>query len=288
MSSLSTKMARTALRAALDVRRKGAVSREAPVNIFDMSEKLGIEVKFAGSNSFGGMWVKQSKTILVPSLRPAGRQSFTCAHELGHWHFDHGTKVDLLDDQEISASNEDEEILVNAFAGFILMPPWAIERAFRRRGWNLQTCNPIHAFSISCQMGVSYEALITHLCNSLRLITRSHADALFSVSPKEIREEMLHGARVARLVIVDCNWESVPIDLQVGEMALVAIDITLSGNSVKIVDKLPRGVVIEAITPGIGRLQADSLEWATFVRVCRKDFEGRSCYRHMEDPQPDD
>src|SRR5690349_9957124 len=90
-------LARIALRASFEVRRKGAVLFEDPICIYDFAEKLGLEVWFVGGASFGGMYAKDMGRLFVPSERPAGRKSFTCAHELAHWWFGHGTRVDDLD-----------------------------------------------------------------------------------------------------------------------------------------------------------------------------------------------
>ena len=89
-------LARRALRGALETRRRVRASTLDPVCVYDLAEQLGIEVKFFAGNSFGGMYVKTSQTILVPSLRPPGRRAFTCAHEIGHWFFGHGTRIDRL------------------------------------------------------------------------------------------------------------------------------------------------------------------------------------------------
>src|ERR1017187_220960 len=123
-------LARQGLRGALETRRRGTKSKSEPICVFDLAESLGVEVKFCPGNSFGGMYAKASRTILVPALRPQGRQAFTCAHELGHWFFEHGTHIDELDDMERERDDHPEERLVNHFASYLLMPPWAVEEAF--------------------------------------------------------------------------------------------------------------------------------------------------------------
>ena len=46
--------------------------------------------------------------IFISSLRPTGRQHFTCAHELGHHIFNHGMKIDELVSKKESSYNDDE------------------------------------------------------------------------------------------------------------------------------------------------------------------------------------
>ena len=284
MAYLSKAQARVALRAAIQTRRQANVAIDSPINVFDFAEKLGIEVKFAGIGSFGGMWVKQPKTILVPSQQPPGRQAFTCAHELGHWCFGHGTKVDLIDCQEAWTSNDEEELLANAYGGFLLMPIWTFKRCFERRQWTIGKCSPLQVFTIAGQLGVSYEALIKHACFSLDLMSRKHSDELLSTTPRKIASQVMPNHNGSRLLVIDSAWETVPIDLQVGEYAALPRDTQFIGKCVRLVASYDQSKIVEAMTPGMDRVWTKKPDWSAFVRVCRKEFEGRSTYRHLEDP----
>ena len=103
-------LARRALRGALEVRKKAGLSLSLPICIYDLAgETLKVEVRFQAGPSFGGMYAKETQTILVPSERPAGRRAFTCAHELGHWYFKHGTRLEDLIEQESWELEEEEE-----------------------------------------------------------------------------------------------------------------------------------------------------------------------------------
>lgn len=284
MTFLGKAHLRNALRAALQTRHRMGIDNESPINVFDLAERLRIEVKFAGIGSFGGMWVKHPKTILISSLRPAGRQVYTCAHELGHWCFGHGMKVDLTDTQEIWQSNDEEELLANTYAGFLLMPSWAVKRAFNRRSWSIADCTPLQLYTVACQLGVSYEALVTHMCYSLNFIARAQAQDLLLETPKAIRTKVFPSISNQRLIIVDSAWEVVPIDLQVGEHVLLPANVTNTGRCLSSVESNDNSLVLKADSPGITRLQNHHNDWSAFVRVCRRDFEGRSVYRYLEDP----
>lgn len=285
MTYLSTNVIRGALRAALQTRQKLSIPNESPINVFDLAERLGIEVKFASIGSFSGMWVKDPPTILVSSLRPYGRQAFTCAHELGHWFFRHGLKVDLSEIHEIWQSSDQEELLVNTYAGFLLMPSWTIRRAFDHRSWLIEHCTPMQVYVVSCQLGVSYEALITHMCHSVKLISRAHAQRLLNESPSSIRSSTFPGLSSHRMVIVDKAWERVPIDLQVGDHVYLPNGAEASGKCVSQINGSDGRVILEAVRTGTARLHNALENWSAYARVSRKDFEGRSLYRHMEDPE---
>lgn len=279
-----TELARQGLRGALETRRRAGKSKSEPVCIFDLTEGLGIEVKFCPGNSLGGMYAKASQTILVPALRPAGRQAFTCGHELGHWFFGHGTRLDEWDDMERDRDDRPEERLVNHFASYLLMPPWAVEDAFARRRWNPGVCTPTQAYIIAGQFGVGYETLIQHLRWSLRLIPAYHAEELLKTTPKQLRRLVLGHDASRHLVIADRAWDSVAVDLQVGDAAILPEGVTLEGSSATVAGAHEMGVVVTGNVPGIARAESADGSWAVFVRVSRRDFVGRSTYRFMEDP----
>src|SRR5206468_1844508 len=131
---------RQALRAALEIRKRAAKANYEPICVFDLAENLGIEVKFFRGDSFEGMYAPASQTVIVPTLRPPGRQAFTCAHELGHWYFKHGTRIEELKFLDLQYNREPDEQLANVFAAHLLMPSWAVKHAFRRRGYEPGTC----------------------------------------------------------------------------------------------------------------------------------------------------
>ncbi len=269
------------------MRRRAGVTKSDPICVYDFAETLDLEVRFCGGNTFGGMYSRSSETILVPSLRPPGRQALTCAHEIGHWFFDHGTRVDELEDDGISSDNSPDELLANLFANYLLMPPWALDLAFERHRWRPADCTPLQAYTIASQMGVGYETLIQHLLWSSKTMSVSHGQALLKVTPKELRKSVLGHDNSPHLVIADKAWTRVCVDLRIADVAILPRDTRIEGAGVMIVDDVELGLAVEGKFPGIVRVESADHSWATFVRVCRMDFEGRSVYRHLEDPDVD-
>lgn len=276
--------ARQALRGALEVRRLAGVAHSEPVCVYDLAERLGLGVQFKGGSSFGGLYVKSSETILVPALRPPGRQAFTCAHELGHWYFGHGSHIDELTDTERFNNADPKEYLANLFAGYFLMTPWAVKETFTKRHWSFTTCTPIQVYIVAVQLGVGYETLIQHLRWSLKLISSSQAESLLKVKPIEIRNSILKNYPTRYLVVADLNWTTVSIDLQVDDIAIVPQNIVLEGKSATIIGEHEMGTVLKGDFRGISRIESYDGSWAAFVRVAPKDFIGINAYRHLEDP----
>lgn len=285
-----TALSRIALRAAIELRTKLSISETAPICIYDVAEKLGVEVRFLEGDSFEGMYYKDKEIILVPTMRPYGRQAFSCAHELGHWYFKHGTQVDQLLGNSDCALKSDEEYLADTFAGYMLMPPWSVKQLFLSRDLHTDTCSPLEAYKISCQLGVGYETLIDHLYYSLRKMPPEARERLMEASPKGIREDLLGKAAegVRHLTVVDGKWDAVvPVDLQVGDVAIIERAQVIAGGSVGAIGNSSLGQIIQAVKPGLSTVASKSGEWSVFVRVARKNFVGRCIYRHLGDPDVD-
>ena len=184
-------LARQALRAALEIRKRVGKAIWEPICIFDLAESLGVEVKFFRGHSFEGMYAQTTQTIFVPTLRPRGRQAFTCVHELGHWHFKHGTCIEELKFFDIQYNRKRDEQLANFFAAHLLMPSWAVKKAFLTRNYEPETCTALEFYTIAGQLGVGYGTLATHLRFSLGLISPQQFRQLLKSTPKQIREAVL-------------------------------------------------------------------------------------------------
>src|SRR5581483_4265168 len=111
-------LAKSAATRALRIRAEVHAKPWEAIDVFDVSQQLGVEVRFTKISSMEGMYVRQeAPVILIASERPAGRQRFSCAHELGHHAFGDGTRVDELFGSNSSKLRPDDEIRADMFAG---------------------------------------------------------------------------------------------------------------------------------------------------------------------------
>jgi len=283
-------LARQALRAAIRLRIQLDVPPTEALCIYDAAESLGIEVRFVDIPSMEGMYVRNSGSnsqpiILVSALRPAGRQASTTAHELGHHAFGHGTRIDEYiadaDEQREGNALNSEEMIANMFAGFFLMPKAAVEHGFAARTCAPVSATPRQVFAVAGWLGVGYGTLIHHMRSSLGMLSFGEAKRLLSIQPKRIRQEILGATTPSDCFLVDQTWMGRPLDLQVGDAALVSAGVEIESSCLSLGRTTPEGLrVVEAVTTGLGRL-VDST-WATFVRVRPRGFVGRSIFRHLE------
>ncbi len=306
--SVRENLSNRALTAALKTRRSLAIPLHESICVYDAAEELGVEVRFDPIPSMEGMYVRHTLEglgphILVCSQRPAGRQAMTASHELGHHVFNHGTRIDeyvqgvgtvgraLVPEPTGQVSNlfDPDEFLADVFGAFLLMPKSAVERGFSLRGITVSQAKPLDVLAVAGWLGVGYTALVYHICLSLRLITWSRAQELLSKTPKVLREEQLGRALSADLYIVDSRWTGRPVDLKIGDIAIVPDETVVepvsgrfaSGRTaVGLIQKANGRTLVEATNVGISRLVGRG--WATFVRVAEREYQGRNSYRHLE------
>ncbi|MCX6641983.1 MAG: ImmA/IrrE family metallo-endopeptidase [Candidatus Bathyarchaeota archaeon] len=277
-----TELARQGLSGALKARLQAGSTKKDPVCVYDLAAKLGLEVRFIGGKSFGGMYSKISNVILIPSLRPPGRRSMTCAHEIGHWFFGHGSRLDAVDDEDFSDNSVDDR-LANFFGHNLLMPPWTVKYEFHLHSLDPRTCGPIGIYKIANQLGVAYGGLVRQLHQTLHAISRVTAKNLLDIAPAQIRADILSITETKHLVIADTTWHSVPIDLEVGDYAILPLGADVDDKHLRPIQEGNLGLVLQATSPGISNASVPSRDWATFIRVSRREFTGLSMYRHLEE-----
>ena len=267
---------------ALRMRREAGLPLESAICVCDLAERLGIEVRFTDLPSMEGMYCREpGPTIILSSLRPIGRRSFTCAHELGHHSSGDGTRIDQLVGNQNHSNVDPEEFAADCFAGALLMPKMAVRRAFNLRHWDIRVCTPGQIYSISNYFGVGYTTLIHHMRSGLQLLSQTHAAKPLRANRGQAQTEALGWQSRDKVWVVDSLWTGRPIDVESGDFILVRDQVVLEGDCVVQVRDTSEGKLIQADRSGIGKLSADS-GWSAFVRVSKAGFVGRGIYRHFE------
>ena len=278
-------VASTAAAAALRLRLRSGLGLTDTVCVYDLAEKLGVEIWFLAAPSLEGMSARLPKPVIVlSSLRPPGRIAFTCAHELGHLDFEHELRVDCpMDDEPLFEGDVEEEYVANVFASYLLIPKTALQHAARVREMDLRTITAEDAYDLACYFGVGYTTLLTHMAANLRLLSAADAGKLKRAKLGRIRKNIVGRAVKQNLIVVDSAWTSRPIDLEVGDELYIRADCVIDGTSLISV-KPPRSgeTLIRAERSGVGQVTASN-SWSCRVRVQKKKFVGRATFRHRED-----
>ncbi|MGB7443425.1 MAG: ImmA/IrrE family metallo-endopeptidase [Coleofasciculaceae cyanobacterium] len=277
-------LAQQAQQKAIDVRRKVGFDNKSPLCIYSLCDKLNVRVKFVDI-SMEGMYLREADpVILLSALRPLPRRIFTCAHELGHHVFEHGSTIDeLIGEAKSSKTFQPKEFLADSFAGFLLMPVLGMRKAFVLRGWDAASATPEQIFTVACSFGVGYETLITHMAYALKMIVSSKASLLLKTKPKLIREKVLGCPSANPLIIADAHWSMPTIDAEVGSLLLLPSGAEAANDTITLEENHPKGCLFRANRPGIVQAYCRDTGWAVFVRVSRYQFIGLSQHRHFEE-----
>ncbi|MCE9620185.1 MAG: ImmA/IrrE family metallo-endopeptidase [Planctomycetes bacterium] len=279
-------VARLALRRAIELRKRLAIPTDHAVCAVDVAEQLDVEVWYKPLPSLAGMYSGgDDPTIVLGSDRPAGYQSSTCAHEIAHHVFGHGTKVDeYIEGAGRSRAQDPEEMLANLFGGHLLMPQAAVTRVFGSRGWSMARPTPEQVFIAAGHLGVGYQTLVHHLRWTIRSIAGPVFDHLVGFQANSIRQTITGRPTSENVFVVDKHWSDRPVDLVVGDLAFLPAGSSIEGNAVEIVDQSADRVTICAVRRGLARAEDARSEWSSFIRVMPKCYDGAAVHRHLEDP----
>jgi len=283
-------LGREAMRSALQLRRSLAVSREEPINVYDVASAIGVEVRFIDGPSLEGMFLRDPHpTVCLPSLnhRPRGRVSFTCAHELGHFQLGHGTTVDeYLDGDPDGRPRSDEEFAADVFASSLLMPRQAVLQRFGARDVELTNASPLSLFAIAGELDVGYQTLLKHMRYGLELVSNDWLHDRQRTTPKQIRSSVPFASDSRRLVIVDDHWPTLPLDLEVDDSVAVPADAEIRPpDLLNEVGADKQWQTFVAGKPGMSRLLINGRSIP--VRVARFGYCGILKYRYLDEPEPE-
>lgn len=285
MTTRRNELAQKAVVEALRTRGKLGLSSWQPVCALDAADQLGLEVRLVDIPSMEGFYCRSGRpTIILSTLRPTGRQNFTCAHEIAHHVLGHGEQFDELIDQKTDERQRDpNEFMADCFAGAFLMPKTAVSRAFAVRDVKPQDCEPDTLYTIANWFGVGYATLVHHLRSGLGLMQPARANVLLRTQPLEIRRGLVGPHAATNLIVVDAHWTDVAIDLEMGDLLLLPTGASIEGTVLESQPTLLNvGGLQRAATPGIGRVTRDGT-WSAFVRVRRKDYIGLARHRFEEE-----
>ena len=209
-------LANQAMQAAIATRAKAKLDQHGPICIYGLAETLGVTVRFNNINMEGMYQRGAPPRIHLSARRPLQRRAYSCAHELGHHVFGHGSSIDELREDAKEYHWEDpKEFLADTFAGFTLMPIMGLRRAFATRGWTPETATAAQMFTIACEFGVGYGTLLTHLSAGVNMISRARAAALQRVTPKALRTDILGALTPEPLIVADRHRAGPTLDAEV-------------------------------------------------------------------------
>lgn len=284
MSNNAT-LAREAVIAAARLRSEHGIGLSTGLCPYDLAIKLEIKVSFLAASSLEGMYSPEPHppSIILSSERPAGRRRYTCAHELGHHVFKHGTKIDELEDGASSPLSP-EEFLAQRFASALLMPKLAVDSAFSRRGWKFSSATPEQVYIVAQELGVGYGTLITNAEINLNSLSKAQANSLSSIPLPKIRAGILGSEAKSDVFLVDQHWLRPTVDAEVGDFIVLPKNWEIQGTCAV----RSSSTVFTAAMPGSAPLFIDGHATPITLRVSKKNYVGLARYRHLEETDDDE
>lgn len=285
---------------AIRLRQNANLGLDGPIDVYGLCDHLRVPFRFVEVSMEGMYQRTPAPHIILSALRPLARRVFNCAHELGHHAFGHGFTIDGLVQENLESMREasragptrlqkaPEEFLVDAFAGFLLMPTLALRKAYTVRGLRPETATPAEHFTVACSFGVGYTTLINHLTFGSKRLSSPCAERLLRVPVAKIRSGVIgDSASVSRLIVADEHWQLPTVDAEVGTHLLLPPYTQSQGDHLVHVADAPAGRVFLASRPGITRVRAQNGSWAAFARISRFQYIGLGRYRHLDAPAGD-
>lgn len=276
---------------AIELRLKMNLGMTAPLCVFDLCEALGVRVRFLDLD-MEGMYQKGSPArVILPARRPPVRQAFSCGHELGHHLFGHGSTIDLQQEEGKPDQDRDkpDEVLVNAFSAFLLMPTLGIREWLALRKIDLRKATALEIYMLAGEFGVGYRTMVSHLAFGLNMLPGNRAEELRKQQPKSIRTALAPEFAQLPTTLVDRKWRSPNLDMLVGTAMVVPVDTMVDEAFVFKLPFLVGGrAVFQARRAGIFIARAPDGSWSTRVRIAPKDFVGLAEYRHFEELDDDE
>lgn len=284
MVPVKKKLAEKALHSALKLRKEQDITLYTPIDAFDLAEKMNIEVRFVELGSIEGIYHSDDESnskILLSALRPPGRKMFSCAHEIAHYKFSHGSKIDELDNNKRKNSYDDKnEYLADSFAGFLLMPKTAIQKTLMRRNLDVDSLTPEEVYSLSNYFKVGYTTLLNHLAYSLEMISINKAKEFMGKSLKKIRSAIVGDTVKSDVFVLGSYWDGTTIDIRTGDYLIGSSKLEVESLPADRIETSEDRSIIQILKPGISKITDDAIEMETICRVSKKNFKGRSIFRH--------
>jgi len=133
----------------------------------------------------------------------------------------HGSQIDTVVDELVDAADVvTEETTAELFARYVLMPPRAVQAAFRCRGFDMASLEPIDVYRAACWLGVGYVTLLNQMLYSLHILNPSDHERLIETTPKDIKTSLAGNVQYRDVWPLDRFWTNRKLHTQVGDLII--------------------------------------------------------------------
>lgn len=278
-------------REAMELRRYFSVALDSPVCPFEIATRMGLRVQFDNQlKSTEGLYVGSGGVILLTSLRPMSRQTYTCAHEIGHCRLKHSLDIidltgnrahDLVGHFDSSRQEQEAEV----FAQILLVTKKAFELALSARGIQTDSVTSVEAFRVACSFGVGLSTIGVVGRSYLKGRAAQWGNVTNGKNLPQIKETIVGRKFADNLVVVDKHWNPIlPISAEVGDF--IAVDSSLSKSPLDGCSLTKRTTSTEDwivyLASAVGtQLVSLNDNLNVRVRVARKEYHGMWRFKYL-------
>jgi IrrE N-terminal-like domain len=267
-----------AAKAALRYRAVHGYALDRPCDVYKLISHGNTDLQFVDIPSLEGMFLQEGRLrrICVCERRPAGRQRFTAAHELGHCVLAHGSMVDVEQELGEAKPSNPEEHAADVFARYLLMPPRAVHAGFRCRGSDPESPTPMQVYIVSSWLGVGYATLVNHMALTLNLYGPRTREALLKTPVKQLKRVAASISTSCDVWMIDNMWTDSTLHTQIGDIVRGLAELPSSGDV--LVDCGPNTWICRSAGEG-----SFAVNGGGSVRICvsRRDYIGFYKYRYL-------
>jgi hypothetical protein len=133
------------------------VGMRAPVDVYDLADKIGLQIRDVPSTGFDGALVRIAGRRIAgrpdgiiakrESIESEARKRFTIAHEIGHYLLPgHGVDVSVCVTEQLDVAREkvaQMEKEANKFASELLLPLHTVAEIVGKYGFSMHSCSSV-------------------------------------------------------------------------------------------------------------------------------------------------
>jgi len=119
------------------------------------------------------------------------------------------------------------------------------------------------------------------------MINQGQRDRLGRITPKMIRTELLGEVVSTPLTVADQHWNSPTLDIEQEGLLILPPGVVVDASMLAPERELAVGRLFRAAKCGITRVVIPGTQWATYVRIARRQYVGLARFRHLEETADD-
>lgn len=166
---------------------------EAPVDVYKIATKLGIQIKFSALSKLSGAFVRGQESlrpsgILLNSNQPETRLRFSLGHEIAHFFLNHYPDKDI-EETKLGRHTLKTEKDADAFASELLVPSTFLQKELDKL--SPQSLTEIEIYKLADYFIVSFQMMLNRLYYTEKYISQEQFKQYSKMKVKDIKNRII-------------------------------------------------------------------------------------------------